>query len=97
MSGAHFTPKLFAFPRDLAKNNDRDWFKANQERFERDVREPLLRFITDSGPGFAKISEQIVVDARKAGESGFLSTFIKDCRGASPLMAFLADAVDIPW
>ncbi len=71
MSDAYFTPKLFSFLRDLAKNNDRGWFKANQARFERDVREPLLRFITDTGPRFEKISEQIVVDARKTGGSMF--------------------------
>jgi uncharacterized protein (TIGR02453 family) len=71
MSMAHFTPALFRFLKDLAKNNDRTWFKKNQERFESDVREPLLRFITDLGPRMAKISEQIVVDARRSGGSMF--------------------------
>ena len=27
---SHFTGALFAFLRDLKKNNDREWFKANQ-------------------------------------------------------------------
>ena len=43
----YFKPALFKFMRELAENNDRTWFKANQERFEADVREPALDFIGD--------------------------------------------------
>ncbi len=71
MATPHFTPKLFSFLRDLAKNNDRDWFKAKQSRFEDHVREPLLRFISDSAPRFEKISPQILAVAKKSGGSMF--------------------------
>jgi len=41
----HFSPKLFTFLKDLKDNNDRVWFKANQARYEEEVREPALAFI----------------------------------------------------
>ncbi|MEM7356985.1 MAG: DUF2461 family protein, partial [Acidobacteriota bacterium] len=36
-------PELFEFLRDLAENNNRDWFQANKARYENDVREPMLQ------------------------------------------------------
>ncbi len=67
----HFTPALFAFLRDLADNNNRDWFQANKERYERDVREPALQFIRDFAPHLQKISPFFRADDRKSGGSLF--------------------------
>jgi len=67
----HFTPKLFAFMKDLAENNDRDWFKAHQDLFEEHVREPALRFIEDFSAPLLKVSEHFTADARKVGGSLF--------------------------
>ena len=67
----HFTPKLFAFIKDLAENNDRDWFKAHQDLFEEHVREPALRFIEDFSAPLLKVSEHFTADARKVGGSLF--------------------------
>jgi uncharacterized protein (DUF2461 family) len=44
---AYFSPELFDFLRDLAKNNNREWFLRNKQRFESHVREPLQHFIVD--------------------------------------------------
>lgn len=44
---AHFSPRLFAFLRELATNNDREWFAAHRDEYERCVRDPALRFIAD--------------------------------------------------
>lgn len=71
MSKRYFTPKLFAFLRDLAENNDRDWFKQNQDAYEAYVREPALDFINDFAGPLAKISSHFVVDSRKVGGSLF--------------------------
>ncbi len=46
----HFTPALFKFLRELNKNNTREWFQANKDRYETDVRDPLLGFIADFAP-----------------------------------------------
>lgn len=44
------TPKLFAFLRELARNNERAWFNANKARYEACVRDPLLAFIAAVEP-----------------------------------------------
>jgi uncharacterized protein (TIGR02453 family) len=67
----HFTPRLFRFLKDLKRHNDRDWFKANQPRYERDVRDPLIAFVADVAPRLETISPQIVADPRKSGGSMF--------------------------
>ncbi|MFQ5517839.1 MAG: DUF2461 domain-containing protein [Acidimicrobiia bacterium] len=67
----YFTPKTFAFLKDLAANNEREWFKANQERYEADVRQPALDFIDDFADRLYKISPHFVADARKQGGSLF--------------------------
>ena len=67
----HFTPKLFAFMRDLKENNDRDWFKAHQDLFEEHVREPALQFIEDFSAPLLGVSEHFTADARKVGGSLF--------------------------
>ncbi len=68
---AYFTAKTFAFLNDLADNNDREWFKANQDRYESEVREPALDFITDFKPYLDDISPHFRADARKVGGSLF--------------------------
>ena len=37
MPKAHFQPSLFAFLTELKLNNDRAWFAANKQRYEREV------------------------------------------------------------
>jgi uncharacterized protein (TIGR02453 family) len=69
--GPHFTPRLFAFLRELSRNNDRAWFTANKPRYERDVRDPMLRFIADFAPHLRRISPHFVADPRPVGGSMF--------------------------
>ena len=81
MSRAHFEPTFFRFLRELAKNNNRDWFVANKTRFEKDVRDPMLAFIADLKPNMAKVSKHIVVDPRPVG--GSLFRIYRDVRFSS--------------
>ncbi|MCP4964796.1 MAG: DUF2461 domain-containing protein [bacterium] len=71
MSKRYFTPKLFAFLKDLEENNDRDWFKAHQDLYENYVREPALDFINDFAAPLKKISPHFVADSRTVGGSLF--------------------------
>jgi uncharacterized protein (TIGR02453 family) len=71
MSTRYFTPKLFTFLKDLAANNSREWFKANQAVYEEYVREPALEFITDFAGPLEKISPHFVADSRTVGGSLF--------------------------
>ncbi len=67
----HFTPELFAFLRELRENNNRQWFAANKLRYQSEVRDPALRFISDFGPRLAKIAPRLVADPRPVGGSMF--------------------------
>src|SRR5687767_11767844 len=67
----YFDEETFSFLRELKRNNDRDWFKANKERYEESVKEPFLRFIDDVGPELRKVSRNLVADPRPVGGSLF--------------------------
>jgi uncharacterized protein (TIGR02453 family) len=66
-----FGSELFRFLRQLKRNNNRDWFQANKSRYERDVRDPMLRFIADFGPRLNRISTHFIADPRPIGGSLF--------------------------
>jgi uncharacterized protein (TIGR02453 family) len=68
---ARFSTELFAFLRDLARNNRRDWFLAHKQRYEDAVRLPAQRLIVDLGPGLKKVSPHFVADPRPVGGSLF--------------------------
>jgi uncharacterized protein (TIGR02453 family) len=68
---ASFDPELFAFLRELADNNDREWFTAHKARYEADVLEPALAFIEDFGYRLQEISPHLRADTRKNGGSLF--------------------------
>lgn len=67
----YFTPALFKFLRDLRENNNRDWFNANKSRYEDQVKDPSLRFISDFGDHLRKISPNFNADPRPVGGSLF--------------------------
>ena len=67
-----FSPALFGFLRDLAANNDREWFAANKARYAAEVQEPSLAFVEDVGMRLPEeISPHFVADARTNGGSVF--------------------------
>ena len=68
---SHFEVSLFSFLKQLERHNDRGWFADNKQRYQRDVRDPLLRFITDAAEPLQTISEQIIADPRPVGGSMF--------------------------
>lgn len=66
-----FPVDLFDFLRDLSKNNDRDWFKANKERYLNSVVGPVCNFISIMGERLNKISTSFIADPRPHGGSMF--------------------------
>jgi uncharacterized protein (TIGR02453 family) len=66
-----FTPALFTFLTELRLHNDREWFAQHRERYVRDVRDPLLRFIADFAPTLKKLAPHLVADPRPVGGSMF--------------------------
>jgi uncharacterized protein (TIGR02453 family) len=65
----YFTPDLFRFLRELKAHNNRDWFQANKERYERSLRDPFLQLVSDLGPRLKAISAQFVADPKPVGGS----------------------------
>ena len=61
---SHFDTALFAFLEALRSNNNREWFQAHRQGYERDVRGPMPRFIGDVGPHLWQLSPRFVADAR---------------------------------
>jgi uncharacterized protein (TIGR02453 family) len=68
---APLTPALFRFLRELKRHNQRPWFAANKERYERDVRDPLLRFIAALADPLHRVSPAVIADPRPIGGSMF--------------------------
>jgi uncharacterized protein (TIGR02453 family) len=66
---ARFTPDFFRFLRELAENNNREWFTRNKLRYETVVRDPSLAFVRKVGPELESISRRLVADPRPVGGS----------------------------
>src|SRR5262245_22268514 len=65
----YFTPDFLRFLSELATHNDRAWFRRNKGRYERSVRDPVLRLIADLQPRLDRISSHFVADPRPVGGS----------------------------
>jgi len=61
----------FDFLRDLADNNEREWFQANKDRYSAEVVAPISAFIEAMAPHVHAVSEHFVVDPRPHGGSMF--------------------------
>ncbi|MGM8892045.1 TIGR02453 family protein, partial [Psychrobacter sp. 1Y1] len=64
-----FTPECFDFLNELSVNNDREWFKANQARYEDNVRTPALTFIEMMQPHILALSPRLTAVPKKVGGS----------------------------
>lgn len=71
MSEPCFTAELLRFLTELKHNNQREWFQANKARYEREVRDPALRFIEAFAPALAAISPHFEANSKPTGGSLF--------------------------
>ncbi|MBL4586762.1 MAG: DUF2461 domain-containing protein [Flavobacteriales bacterium] len=63
---AYFTEDYLNFFKDLAANNNRDWFQANKKRFEASVKDPFLAFVAEIIDRTTKIDKRFEADPKKA-------------------------------
>jgi uncharacterized protein (TIGR02453 family) len=70
-SGDRIPPSAFAFLKDLRRNNRREWFAANKERYVAELRDPLCDFVRAFGGRLGKISKYLVADPAPNGGSMF--------------------------
>jgi len=73
-----FSRKTVAFLKELQKNNNREWFAANKQRYEDEVRTPAFDYIEAMDQHMAKISPHFIVSTKKVG--GSLMRVHKDIR-----------------
>jgi uncharacterized protein (TIGR02453 family) len=76
---AGFPEAGFQFLAKLAKNNNKAWFKAHKEAYQRDLLEPSLSFVEAMGTRLQAIAPGIRVDTRING-SGNLMRIYRDTR-----------------
>ncbi|MCU7811109.1 MAG: DUF2461 domain-containing protein [Candidatus Thiodiazotropha sp. (ex Notomyrtea botanica)] len=73
-----FPTQALPFLTDLSRNNEREWFNSNKDRYEQFVREPALAFIEEMSPKLNKVSDQFSAIAKKTG--GSLMRVYRDIR-----------------
>lgn len=78
MEFQRFEPTLLQFLKQLSRNNNREWFRGNKSRYERDVLQPSLAFIRAFRPRLKKISEFFKAEDRRLG--GSLMRVYRDMR-----------------
>ncbi len=78
MSTPIITPKLFKFLRELNRNNNREWFAENKSRYENDVRDPAVEFVSQLQKPLAKIAP--LLQAIPKAHGGSVMRIYKDTR-----------------
>jgi len=54
------------FFKDLARNNNKEWFHANKRQYENDVKSPFLHLLEELIPDLTKWDHRILADPKKA-------------------------------
>ena len=61
-----FSPDSLAFLRGLARNNQRSWFEAHRDDYERHVKTPMADFVEEMDLRLAGIAPEIVGDPKRS-------------------------------
>jgi uncharacterized protein (TIGR02453 family) len=61
-----FRPAAFKFLRDLASNQNREWFQANRDTYDREVLAPLRALVADLATEFSRRDVGLTADPLKA-------------------------------
>ncbi|MFN2447930.1 MAG: DUF2461 domain-containing protein [Vicinamibacterales bacterium] len=59
-----FTAKTLSFLRALSRNNDRAWFHARRDEYEKHVRGPMLVVVGQVSEAFASFAPEMVADPK---------------------------------
>jgi len=62
--GAVFTPRTLAFLRALERNNRREWFHDRKDRYEAEVRAPMVALVERLAGDFADFAPDLVANPR---------------------------------
>lgn len=59
-----FTPKTLAFLRALKRNNDREWFRARKDDYERLVRQPMISVLERLAVDFRAFAPELIAEPK---------------------------------
>lgn len=59
-----FTPKTLSFLRSLKRNNDREWFRARKDDYDRHVRTPMIALIEALAVDLRRLAPDLVADPK---------------------------------
>lgn len=59
-----FSPKLFQFFRELAANNNKNWFDENRSLYQTEVLDAVKSFVADFGPIMRMLNEEFESEPR---------------------------------
>jgi uncharacterized protein (TIGR02453 family) len=83
-----FSSKSLSFLRSLSRNNDRDWFEARREIYERDLRLPAREFIDGIKAPLSKLFPHFRIDYRSVGRIHRDTRFSPDKRPYKNYVSF---------
>ena len=66
MKSAYFTKDYLDFFKELAANNNKEWFDDNRKRYDKSVKEPFKNFIGDLITEVKKIDAEVNIEAKDA-------------------------------
>ena len=81
-----FPKTCIPYLKQLAKNNNREWFNDNKQRYEDCVRNPAMAFIAAMAPQLPALSPHFRAVAKKMGGS-----LMRDTHGPVTQYGFMAD------
>jgi uncharacterized protein (TIGR02453 family) len=61
----HFNPEAMKFLRGLARNNDREWFEARRDVYERALKAPMLALVDEINAAMVEFAPEHVRPAHK--------------------------------
>ena len=62
----YFTVDYLEFFKELAPNNNKDWFDINRKRYLSSVKEPFKKFVSDLIQEVAKLDNEVQIEAKDA-------------------------------
>jgi len=80
MPSPRFTPNTLRFLRALKRNNNRDWFKARKDEYEKSVRGPMVEVIERLAADFRRFAPELVVSPQKSLYRIYRDTRFSDYR-----------------
>ncbi len=78
MSSSPIGPELFKFLRQLKRNNNREWFAENKQRYQQQVLDPAVELVRQIEPPLRRTAPMLIAVAKRHG--GSIMRVYKDTR-----------------